>query len=329
MAIRQAESEALAPTNTLRRDMLAVGGLSLVLAMVSTVVLSTRIVRPIGSLTVSARRIASGDLDSPISTTGNDEIGALAQNFETMRQKLKQSYEKIEAHSKTIEQRNQEREELLKCIISVQEEERKRLARELHDETAQMLSALIMRLEAVESRLPANLNGIKKELDDSKLLAHQGLDDIRKLILNLRPAALDDLGLVSAIRWYAENYLENRGVEVSIDAKGLGTRLPPQLETALFRVVQEAINNISRHSAATAARISLMAYDSRVNITVEDNGRGFDASQLGKSKKLTTGLGLLGMQERITLLGGSLHILSQPGKGTRIVAEVPINSTEV
>lgn len=329
VAVRQSEAEALAPTNTLRRGMLAVGGLSLALALASTILLGSRIVRPIRSLTVSARRIARGDLDSPISTRGKDEVGVLAQDFESMRQKLKQSHQQVEAHTRTIERRNQEREELVKRIISVQEEERKRLARELHDETAQMLSALIMRVEATGSQLSPGQDDVRQELDDIRVLANQGLSDIRKLTLSLRPAALDDLGLVSAIRWYAEKYLENRGIKVFIEARGLGSRLPPQLETALFRVVQEAINNIARHSAASTARISLMAGDSNVTVEVQDNGRGFDTAQLGRPKQLSTGLGLLGMQERMTLLGGSLQINSQPGQGTRILAEVPMNRMEV
>lgn len=223
-----------------------------------------------------------------------------------------------------VQRKEEIRGQLLEKIISVQEEERKRIARELHDDSAQALTALLMTLEAAETTLPPEFEQLRERLGRIKLLTVRALGEIRRLILDLRPASLDDLGLVAAIRWYAENYLENLGIKVNIDAASFRVRLPAEIETALFRIVQEAINNIAKHARASYVKIRIELVDSRVIATVEDDGQGFNVeSALGTQNSLR-GLGLLGMQERVELLGGSISVRSEVGKGTTISVAVPV-----
>ncbi|MDP2952073.1 MAG: sensor histidine kinase, partial [Chloroflexota bacterium] len=157
-----------------------------------------------------------------------------------------------------------------------------------------------------------------------KELAVRTLDELHQIILDLRPSMLDDLGLVSAIRWYAESRLESQGIKASFETSGDEQRLPSQMETALFRVVQEAITNIAKHAEADNVVISLEFNHSTISIEVEDDGRGFDIASLSRAADKSGGLGLMGMKERIGLLDGTLTIDSEPSRGTRLSIKVPL-----
>ncbi|MBI2912933.1 MAG: GAF domain-containing protein [Chloroflexi bacterium] len=226
-----------------------------------------------------------------------------------------------------LKQKEHARSELLKKVISAQEEERQRIARELHDEMAQGLTALIMglgRLEQAVPEMPAATAGL---VDSVKAFASRALADTRRLILDLRPPVLDDLGLIPAVRMVAETRLEERGVTVSIAADGLDEDLPAHLKVTVFRVLQEAISNCARHSQARTVHICVKADSVRFQATVEDDGIGFDPSTTSQATDGKTALGLLGMKERASLLGGTLDVRSGPGCGTRVVLDIPL--TEV
>jgi signal transduction histidine kinase len=227
-----------------------------------------------------------------------------------------------------VQRKEEQRGQLLERIISVEEEERKRIARELHDDSAQTLSGLIMQLESIERNLPSELAEIKEKLAKHRVSTVQALEDIRRLIVDLRPTALDDLGLVPAIRWYAIRHLEEQGVKVAVKSSGAKFRLPIPLETALFRIVQEAVNNIARHAQCSAASISLQMQDSLVRVIIEDDGKGFDAADVLSSRGGKPRVGLLGMRERVALLRGTLSVDSHPGRGTKITIEVPLTKEE-
>ena len=223
-----------------------------------------------------------------------------------------------------LQEKEELRTQLLESVIAAQEEERKRIARELHDETGQSLTALIMNLEALERFLPPELVVARERLGRTKGLTSQALEEIRKMILDLRPTALDDLGLVPALRRYAETHLEPVGVKVELEASNLQERLPGHIETVVFRIIQEAINNVARHSKASRVRIFLEGKDSSILGTVEDNGAGFDAGEVLRSRDKVRGLGLAGMRERAVLSGGTCSIVSQAGVGTRVHIEIPV-----
>ncbi len=208
-------------------------------------------------------------------------------------------------------------------LETVREEERKRIARDLHDETSQTLASLAASLEAVASVLPADATEVRDRLRKLKSLSVGILDEINKLIYELRPTLLDDLGLVAAARWLAESNLRASGVAVNFRTTGRGRRQPSPMETMLFRVIQEAISNIARHADAKNVNVSLHFRKSAVRVDIRDDGRGFDVEEAISSKHRPRGLGLLGMKERVELFNGSFTIRSRLGEGTDLTFTVP------
>ena len=222
-----------------------------------------------------------------------------------------------------LQWKEETRRQLLDKVILAQEEERKRISRELHDEVGQALTALVMNLGGIEETMSPDLGGVRERLAAVRDLASETLASIRRLMLDLRPTLLDDLGLIPAISWYAENNLGRAHIRPRVEVAGFqGRRLPVQMETVLFRVVQEAITNVVKHSSATEVVIRLELIDGRVRASVQDNGKGFDAGD--KVHGYEGGLGLMGMQERVALLGGSLNVDSRPGHGTSLSLEIPL-----
>ncbi|MDE3089036.1 MAG: GAF domain-containing protein, partial [Chloroflexota bacterium] len=228
------------------------------------------------------------------------------------------------------------RRELLHQVISAQEDERKRIARELHDQVSQSLTALLYTLEtAAETKDPAGAAGLLTRMQQ---VLQQTLGGVYDMIFDLRPSLLDHLGLIPAIQSYAERNLESSNVRVHLDQSGAPRRLPSPVETALFRVVQEALCNVVQHAAASNVYIAFDFQDRFVSVTVDDDGIGFDVdavdpqrplpwtSPLGveRSTDFRRGLGLLGMQERIELLGGDLVVSSTPSNGTSVAMCVPL-----
>ena len=221
-----------------------------------------------------------------------------------------------------VQHKEQVRGQLFKQAISAQEEERKRIARELHDDTSQTLTALLYAAE--EGLDMADLAAVRKKLFNMRELAQRTLDGVHKLLFDLRPSMLDHLGLVPALRWYAQSRLEPKGTRVVIEQIGEAPRLPPEVEIGLFRVVQEAINNIVRHAAARNVSILFNLNDRAVTAYIEDDGIGFDPIELTTPGESLRGLGLMGMRERVELVGGVLDIDSAPGAGTRIHISIPL-----
>ena len=212
----------------------------------------------------------------------------------------------------------------LQHITKAQEEERKRLARELHDSTAQTLFAILHQLESfLQSK--ANLR-----MDDTRLLwkLHEEvktvLQEVRQFGRDLRPSILDDLGLIPALEWLAGEMGKENGIDAKLEVVGSERRFSAEVRLVLFRIIQEALRNVARHSSASQARVTVAFNKQTTKVTIEDNGKGFtlpnnmgDLTRLGK-------LGLAGMQERARLLGGSLKVESDSGKGTRVIVEVPV-----
>jgi signal transduction histidine kinase len=294
---------------------------------------------PLAALTGATDRIAAGDLDAPVPRLGDDEIGRLAEAFERMRQEVKRSRDEIEAArdalerrvadrtrelaaaNRALEDREQVRQQLLKKVITAQEEERKRLARELHDETLQTVAALGVRLDLA---LAAAGGAPGADLVEARALAALTLEELRRLLHDLRPSVLDDLGLVPAIRWYADRHLEARGIAVRFEYGTLPERLPVEVETALFRAAQEAITNIARHAGAEMVLIQIGAEGGTLRLEVEDDGQGFDPATVVPRPGDMRGLGLTGMRERVELFGGRVRIDSAPGRGTDVVIDLPL-----
>jgi signal transduction histidine kinase len=298
--------------------------------------------RPLATLSTAADRVAQGDFTTPIPRVGNDEIGKLGRDFDRMRVSVHDLMEGLTAAKTDLERRVAERTrelaeanaalrererlrvELLKKVIRAQEDERRRLARELHDETCQTVTALGVRLAMVSQSTddPA----ARAEIDETRQLAARAEEEIRRLMHDLRPSVLDDLGLVSAIQWYAERQLGVHGIALRCELGTLPHRLAPEVETALFRVTQEAITNITKHARAERVLIQLGVDGDRLRVEIEDDGIGFDPADVTPSPTDARGLGLLGMRERVELLGGTLRIDAAPGLGTDLTIEVPLDA---
>jgi signal transduction histidine kinase len=482
--IRQSEQEALANTRSLQQRLIIFSAIALAIMLLAAWFISKNITGSLNRLTLASRKIAAGSLDEPVIIHGKDEIGVLASSFDTMREKLKDSIERIRQRTTELEGLNaialtstqsldldtilsgalgrvmeltkmqagaillldaksqglvfrinkgfpdeyvrntgsgnnhesveekaartgepqflnrselvssvpllsdegmaalvcfplrskdkivgiltmagwhpreftasdkqllfsianqismaienaklyaelRDKEgilaELLKRSISVQEEERKRIARELHDETSQALTSLAIGLETIVKSPPADVEQLKTALKKDQVLISRILDDVHRLILDLRPSVLDDLGLIPALEWYAENRLGNNGVKVHLETSGTERRLPPHVEVTLFRIAQEAISNIAQHAGAEFVSITLDFDSDAIKLTVEDDGRGFDSTAVLSGKYDKRGLGLLGMMERAEALGGNFTIKSQPRKGTQISIKIPVN----
>ena len=230
----------------------------------------------------------------------------------------------IDSLLERLDKRTRQLHALTERDINAQEEERRRIARTLHDDTSQSISMLIIQLERLENALPMNTEELHDRLVDIRHLAMTLLEDLRKNIWDLRPTILDDLGLVPAIRWFARFKLMEAGVNVEFDMLNESTRLRPHLETLLFRVTQEAVNNILRHADAENVTIRLYQENERICLEVEDDGRGFNVGITAGQAVSRKQLGLLGIEERASLVGGEVQIASSPGRGTRVQVYVPL-----
>ncbi|MBI4283725.1 MAG: GAF domain-containing protein [Chloroflexi bacterium] len=224
-------------------------------------------------------------------------------------------------------QRDELRGQLLNSVINAQEEERKRIARELHDEYGQSLTVLKINIESMENISPPNQSQLEEKLKNARSLVDSALENLRRLAFDLRPYALDQLGLTTAIRAYAQRHLESAGIQVDFESKGLKGRLEPTVETVLFRIIQEAVHNIAKHAEAHHVRIQLEAKDGKITATIQDDGKGFNVEDIFRSKIGVQSLGLLGIQERATLLGGTFNIKSWLGEGTCLTVEIPLSSS--
>ena len=219
------------------------------------------------------------------------------------------------------ERREAWRGELLKRVVAAQETERQRIARELHDETGQALTAIGLGLRGASATLrqdPDRAVGNLRKLED---LVARAIDELQRVIADLRPSHLDDLGLPAALRWYASELQARTHLSVSVEVLGEPWPIGPTVNTALFRVTQEALTNVVRHAEATVAMVFLEYEPDRVRLRVDDNGKGFDPSVIANPDRVSWGL--LGIEERASLLGGKMVLRSQAGRGTSVEVNIP------
>jgi signal transduction histidine kinase len=227
-----------------------------------------------------------------------------------------------EARLKESKHRETLRGELYKRVVAAQESERQRIARELHDETGQALTAIGLGLRGLTGSLrSSNMDRTKQNLHQLELLTTHSLDELQRLIADLRPSHLDDLGLSSALRWYANTLQERIKLAVHVEILGEERQVASPVKIALFRIAQEALTNVVKHSQAKNAQVVLTYGDKSVQIRVTDDGRGFDMEAAGSGKRVSWGL--KGMEERTSLLGGKFEVHSRPGQGTTVEVSIP------
>ncbi|GGA43781.1 sensor histidine kinase [Paenibacillus physcomitrellae] len=211
-------------------------------------------------------------------------------------------------------------------IILAQEEERKRISREIHDGPAQLLANMVLRTEIVERMLvKQDFNMVRDEIIDLKQQVRSSLEEMRKVIFNLRPMALDDLGLVPTLRKYVHDYEEKTKIRTTFETRGKEQRLSSAMEAAIFRLVQEALNNAAKHAYPTFVGVEITYQAQMIKIVVQDNGLGFKVDKLEQKTKEHSHFGLIGMRERVELLDGRMEIESAENQGTKIVIHIPTN----
>jgi len=223
-----------------------------------------------------------------------------------------------------LQARVEERGELLGRVLTAQEEERKRLARELHDELGQDLSSMALTVELAQRMAERDPRAAVRHLEQTRAMIGEATDQMYNLILGLRPSVLDDLGLVTALQAQAKRTLEPAGITFELEAKGLTHRLPPAMETVLFRIYQEALTNIQRHAGAHHVHLRLERVDGLVKAEIQDDGTGFDPLASFGGPRNGRGLGLMGMRERAAQYGGDLTVASRPGEGTCLRVQLPL-----
>jgi PAS domain S-box-containing protein len=221
------------------------------------------------------------------------------------------------------QQHRQELQRLAQRLLTVREAEARRISRLLHDITGQTLTAVSINLAEVERVMPPGTDPIVAErLQESKALLAETLDQVRELSLELRPTMLDDLGLLPTLRWYMHRFGRRFGIDTTLATTGPISCVEPEVESILYRIFQEALTNVARHARATSVHVSLGCDQQNLHITVEDDGAGFDVSRLSaENSRLRAGL--IGMRERVSLLDGTLRIVSAPGQGTRLFVQLP------
>jgi signal transduction histidine kinase len=337
-----------APITTFRRQSIWLVPTFAAIAMLLGWGIARSVRGPLVELTAAAERIARGELAAPIDTdqaaSGGEEIGRLALALERMRTDLEASIRVIEGANQDLEvriaertreladlnarleERERLRQKLLSQVISAQEDERRRVARELHDETSQTLAALGIGVDvALAACGPAVPATVTARLRDLRALVDRMHAELHRMIVNLRPSVLDDLGLPAAIRWLVEHHVAPAGVSVRCEFSGLDERLRPDVETAIFRAVQEALNNVVRHAHAESVLLQAGVADGTLTVEIEDDGAGFDERTVVRTPGSMRGIGLLGIRERMEILGGTALVESQPGSGTRVLLTIPLD----
>jgi two-component system sensor histidine kinase UhpB len=272
---------------------------------------------PIHELGNAIEHVNTGKIDIPDSLKyyRDPDIQRLVAALDSMLKRLANRTSQLQAISERA--------------INAQEEERVRIARSLHDDTAQSISMLIIHLERLKNAIPADIPDLTRRVAEAENVATRLLENLRKVIWDLRPSILDDLGLLAAIRWFARTNLEAVGVAVEFLDGNEVVRLPSHLETMLFRICQEAVSNIIRHADAHKVSIHLWPQEASIWLEIKDDGRGFDIEQAVGGAVYRKQLGLLGIQERVSLVGGEMEVESAAGSGTCLRVRVPLPAEDL
>lgn len=299
-----------------------IAGLILVaVAIVITTFISRNITRPLKNLTAAVASYAPDKDPLTVLVRRNDEIGKLAQAFNAMSKQISIAHRDLEDKISELQDKTDQLRELSAYIEKIREEERIGIAREMHDELGQLLTAFKMDAVILRKRLGDNVSPlILENISDMTKGVDDAIKFVRRLASDLRPRILDDLGLVAALEWFSEEFTKRYNIEVQFSSDAENYDIKPEAATSLFRIYQESLTNVARHSEATKVEGVLVAHHSKLRLSVTDNGKGFDVQSGGRKKSL----GLLGMKERAAIIDGNLEIISSPGKGTSVVIEIPL-----
>jgi signal transduction histidine kinase len=313
------------------------GLLALGAAVVVAWLIAGRITSPLRRLAHDSNALGRGDLTRRTSVGGSDEVGVLASMFNHMAAGIEEAVTELrashlrerearvaaESAADQLAEREQRLQDLVRQLQVAQEEERRRVAYEIHDGLAQVAASAHQHLQTFADYHSPESNQAREALERTVELVQRTVREARRLIAGLRPTALDDFGLATAIRMEVEA-LQNEGWEITYDEDLGEQRLPSTVETALFRVAQEALTNVRKHAGRARVEVSLTHPDRSVRLEVHDWGRGFDVAESRGRGRPGERIGLLGMQERVALLHGECSVTSQPGVGTWLKVSIPL-----
>jgi len=294
----------------------------LVIIVIGLALLLSRVITsPIQALKIGAEAVGKGNLKYRLSVKNKDELGELANSFNDMAAALETYTEQFKrTAAENIEKERHIQENLriyMRKVGQAQEDERKRIARELHDDTIQALVVVSRDLENLGSiNSGQTATNVRKEI-------HRIIDGLRRYSQELRPSILDDLGLIPAVKWLASDLEKSSNIHTEIEITGKQRSLPPETDLMLFRITQEALTNIRRHSGATVTAIKIIYAEDVISLIINDNGKGFELTPRLSELARKGQLGLTGMKERAQLLGGTLHIKTQLDKGTELTITIP------
>jgi len=298
------------------RNLTTLGLVSLLMLVAAWIGSDLLVLRQVNALVRATKLLRTGDLSARTGLDGRGELDQFAAAFDNMAEALEQ-------RAAERQQAEEALQILSRQLLEAQENERRHLARELHDEIGQALTAVKINLQAAQ-RTP---EALVSYLEDSISIVDRTVQQVRTLSLDLRPALLDDLGLIVALRWYVDRQAQRSGFAAQFVADLLETRPRPDIETACFRVAQEALTNVARHARAQQVRVELRQRDTELHLLIRDDGKGFDVRTAQERAAQGASMGLLGMQERVWLVGGQIAIESAPAGGTEIRVRFPLQNS--
>lgn len=300
--------------------MIILGVVIVVCGLLVTWIISRNLIRPLNQLTNAVDKLSAGEF-AEVPVTRDNEVGRLARSFNEMSVHLKDARNKMEEKINEAEYLNMQLRKLTAHLQEVREEERKRIAREMHDELGQLLTGFKMDIQLLKNQLTDNNNvRVAEHIQSMTGIVDDAVRFVRRLSSQLREGPLEDLGLVAAIKWYIEGFTKRYNIPVTFNSMLQDLNLPQQARTVLFRICQESLTNIARHSHATEVNINIDINNKMLLLTVKDNGRGFKTDDHGN----TDSLGLLGMKERAIMIGAKLSLKSEIGKGTVVEVIMPM-----
>ena len=298
--------------NSLIVTLLVIVGIGIVLSLFLTYVIT----EPIKGLLDATKAIGKGNYAIKPLKSANDEIGELILSFNDMAYRLTKS-------EKERSERENQRKILLKKIIDAQEEERKRVARDLHDKLAQTLASLMIEFKIIENSRTLNHANLIKKIKELREIITKELDSLRTLCSDLRPSVIDDLGFVAAVKLFRDEFVKRYRIDCNLKINGdIDSHLDKTVKIAVYRIIQEALINVARHSGADTVSIILGCKNNLLKGIIRDNGKGFD---MLKKQDFT---GIYGMRERAEMFNGKLSLHSETGKGTTVLFEIPLKSSD-
>jgi len=314
VSIEFPRESVLASADHFFRRIVIIGSLLIVIGLAIAWLMSRSISKPLKKLTEATSAIAGGNYSIKVAVDRKDEVGKLARAFNTMISQLVKAREGLEQKVIETAEMNEQLRALSAYLQNVREDERIHIAREMHDELGQLLTGFKMDVSLLKKRLGNTTDPIVKEkLEYIMTVIDEAVKFVRKLATELRPSILDDLGLIPALEWHSHEFSKRHNIRVDFQSMVPELNTSSVIATGLFRMYQESLTNVARHSNATKVESKLRMVNDQIILCISDNGKGFDTSLTSKKT-----LGLLGMKERASMLGGKLDITSTPGNGTTV-----------